>query len=136
MSGNRRRSTTRQRCFAGLPLPLLGAPGVERGFEWCPHWDHHALFALTLLHANLTAVVLHPGQPNQISLPLSGPQGEQQRELQFVGGHSAEFLDVVRGPNDLCLIGLIEAPAALAHVDGDCPRSLATERTRASTVHA
>jgi hypothetical protein len=74
-----------------------------------------------LRQAQLAAVVLRPRQADQIALPLPSPQREQQRELQCVGGDRTEFRDVVRGPDDLGPIGLIETPAALAHIDGDDP---------------
>ena len=56
--------------------------------------------------------------------------------LQGIRRHRAEFLDVVRRPDDVGKVGFVEMAAALAHIDCDHAAIFRNERTRGKTDHA
>src|SRR6516165_7720886 len=57
--------------------------GVERGFERGADRDDDARAGLSLPQPNMRAVIGRPRQAQQIALPLSSPQREQQRQMEM-----------------------------------------------------
>jgi hypothetical protein len=55
---------------------------IERSFERRTNRDHNASAGLALPQPNILPVIGRPRQAQEIALPLSSPQCEQQRQVQ------------------------------------------------------
>ena len=68
---------TRARRVTAVPRRSWLQRRIERRLQRCPDEDHHRLAALGLPQPDVLAVVGRPGQPQEIALPLPGPEREQ-----------------------------------------------------------
>lgn len=88
--------------------------GVERALERRAHGQHNTRAGLALPQPKMRAVIGRPRQPQQIALPLPGPQREQQWQMQMRRRGFEKRGLVVGGPNLVGAVAAIEPPAARA----------------------
>src|SRR5262249_24455880 len=65
------------------------------------------------------AVIGRPGQAQEIALPLAGPQGEQQRQMQVSRSVFEERRLVLDAPHKINARPMINSSTSLAGVDCD-----------------
>src|SRR5262249_52763279 len=90
--------------------------GVERGFKRRPDLDIHRCAGLRLPQPNAVAVIGRPGKPQQIALPLSGPQCERKRQTEMGRSRTLECSFLVGCPDFIDAVPPINPPP-LARMD-------------------
>jgi hypothetical protein len=74
---------------------------IERGFQRRADLDPHPSAGLPLPQPNVSAVIARPRQPQEIALPLAGPQREQQRQMQMRGRRCEKGRFVLDAPHEV-----------------------------------
>ena len=82
--------------------------GVERGLQRRAHRNDDASAGFALPQPDVLAVVSRPGQAQEIALPLSGSQRQQQRQVQMRCGVLEQGGLVVGGPDIVAAGGAVQ----------------------------
>ena len=83
---------------------------IQRGLERCPNRNSYSATCLGLLKPDMGSVIGGPRQAQQISLSLSRPQREQQRQVQMGRRQFEKCQLVIRSPNLFSAGAAIESP--------------------------
>jgi hypothetical protein len=111
--------------------------GIERGFEWRANRDFNAPSGLRLPQPNPFPVIGRPWKPQEITLPLSGPERERKRQMKMRGRAFEK-----RGPSASVQIFSARPPPRYSRpprshgLAAIRPRFRLHDSTRARTVHA
>lgn len=82
---------------------------VENRLQRAADRDHHPGASLRLLEADHRAVVGRPGQPQQVAVPLPGPEGQNPRQVEVRRRRPEEARLVIVRPHLVGALGPVEA---------------------------